>query len=329
MIYVVLISYRRPQLLQRCLVSLEYLKPLDCRICVHVNGDDQISREVVQKNNPYLSLYSNERQTLSEARNRLLEKIGEVADQTDWILFLDDDAFLPEGYGLAAQTAVSRANQSQVEIIGGPNLTPPISNFFSKLSGEWLASRFVSGRVSLRYGPAQQDIMNNDDGLILCHLWVRARVLQNTQFHKFIQGGEENLFFNELFQKGLYCYYDPKVFVFHERRKNFQDLIRQIFKYGYGRGQVIYYSKRTRLMHLVPVFFLLYSIYLVFDAVNVKNVYLAPLFFYLLILFAENIRIAIKLRNPKALSGIFAIPIVHWTYALGLLLGLRKHKGKQ
>jgi len=329
MIYVVLISYHRPQLLRRCIVSLEHLKPLDYRICVHVNGNDRLSSEIVQNFDPYLSLFSPERHTLSEARNHLLEKIKRDVDQADWILFLDDDAFLPQSYGLGAKNILTEAEMNKVDMIGGPNLAPPDSTFFSKLSSEWLASRFVSGWVSLRYKQGYKKIMDNDDGLILCHLWVKASALQNTQFHKFIQGGEENLFFEEFFQKGLRCYYDPNVFVFHERRENFQDFIRQIFKYGYGRGQVIYYSKRTRLMHLVPVFFLLYSGYIVFEAVSVKSIYLVPLFFYFLFLLFENIRITIKLKNPKALFGFLAIPIVHWTYALGLLLGLKKHKGKQ
>jgi glycosyltransferase involved in cell wall biosynthesis len=328
---VVIISYHRENLLRRCLESLNALDPFVFKIFVLVNGPDSSSQEMLKEfftSHPQTLGWqemSPSRVSLSEARNILLEKVLQQ-DFGDWILFLDDDTFLPSGYGKKGYLAVQTADQAKVQLIGGPNLTPPDADRFSFLSGAWLGSFFVSGGVAYRYRLSNDRFVKNDNALILCHMWITKLTARQNLFHRNIQGGEENLFLQNYFAEHETALLAGNLAVYHERRPGFFHFLRQITKYGVGRGQVIRIGRRPRLIHLVPLLFFLslasmLALHQIFAAVSILTV-------YLICCLSETLRISIQLKALSGLVTIIAVPLVHFAYAWGIIVGILAKRGQ-
>lgn len=326
MIHVIVITFQRAQHLDRCLESLRHLKAVPFQTHVLINGNDQEAFAVSKKYQIETLKCLQDRKSLSFARNDLINEIKSIDWNQDWFLFLDDDAYLPEGYGQELQKTLQKNEIQKVGIIGGPNLTSPEGNAFALISGEWLSHRFVAGNVERRYRKQEVSyIMKNDDGLILCHMLIRADLFKKDQFLNHIRGGEENLFLENYFQQGGLAYYDGQLSVYHERRANFWDFYKQIWKYGEGRGQVIFYAKKARIMHLIPVIFLLYTLIILLNS-NIEPYWYLPGFAYLIMNLFVSISILLKAKRVYALHSFWAIPLLHWIYAIGLIRGLLFHK---
>lgn len=324
-VHVLIISYARPHFLHQCLLSLKNLSPLDFQVHLLLNGKDEASSQIakmISERMPYkMQIFESPKKSLAAARNFLLNEVKDSLLADDWILFLDDDVFLPAGYGGKAIESLGDAREKQADLVGGPNLTPVEASFQEKISGEWLASFFASGPMSLRYRipNSERKVMKTDYGLILCHLWVSAGSLKKHLFLNRIQGGEENLFFEKFFKNSGKALYDGELFLFHHRRRNFKCFFQQIYKYGYGRGQVFKYSHRVQLIYLLPVLFFLFLL------VCLGAGYLFPfsvtLVIYLGLLLLETMRIMIKTSQIQSFVSVLAIPVMHMTYSVGLLAG--------
>jgi O-antigen/teichoic acid export membrane protein len=161
------------------------------------------------------------------------------------VVFLDDDVSIPEGFLDAAREALS---DPSVGVAGGPNLTPPGSSDFERLSGEVLAAAVATGPVRHRYrtwrpGPA------SERSLTLCNLVVRRELLDPPPpFDPHLKCAEENELLLRLGRRGVTMVYVPELAVYHERRRALSSYGRQMIKYGFGRGQLLaraFYAKQT------------------------------------------------------------------------------------
>ena len=74
--------------------------------------------------------------------------LGVRSSKGEIIAFIDDDAY-PETHWL--EKTLHHFADSEIGAVGGPNMTPPESNFFQHLSGDVLASPLVSGPFNYRY----------------------------------------------------------------------------------------------------------------------------------------------------------------------------------
>lgn len=119
--------------------------------------------------------------------------------------------------------------------------------------------------------------------------------------------------------------YSPDLFVWHERRDNIKAYARQIFKYGFGRGQVFRQAPNlTRWIYLVPSSCIVYSFFVI---TSHRETWLGfPLLVYLTICFAIAGRgfMRKQMTLKSAMVGVGLFPITHLSYGFGLLLGLVK-----
>ena len=242
-------------------------------------------------------------------RNALVHHV-----RTPIVVFLDDDVSIPPGFLAAARKALS---DPAIGVAGGPNLTPPGSPEFERLSGDVLASAVATGPVRHRYrtwrpGPA------SERSLTLCNLVVRRALLDPPPpFDPHLKCAEENELLLRLSRDGVQMAYVPQLAVYHERRGALPSYGRQMVKYGFGRGQLLaraFYAKQTT--YALP---LLAICILAAGLALAPPIGLAALALYGLVVLGAGFAIG-RFRNGVLAAAL--VGVTHIGYTSGMVAGL-------
>ncbi len=246
-----MVTYRRPHLLARALESIEraarFAPALKISTYVLVNGKDQESTAVLSRSSASPFAFStSERVSPAHARNLLLRSVCE-----DWVLFLDDDAYLPED-GFSRFLEI-RDRWPLASAIGGPNLTPPTAPPLEQAMGRALASRWATWFSVSRYRQQGSERVCGEESLMLCNLFVRRADLDVDPFPAHFVCAEENWLLQTLAREGKLMVHAPSLSAFHDRRAGWWAQASQVFRYGFGRGQNLRLRpETTRVAHLIP-----------------------------------------------------------------------------
>lgn len=309
--------------LKRCIESLieaaRRAELSDFSVLVGVNGEDADTCEVLkllsaaqQKPSARIRYVQLSEDTPAGARNPLIERA-----RGQWILFIDDDAFVDADFFLRFQASLELFPTASV--IGGPNLTPPDAGSFAQATGSVLACRFATFASSARYRPVGQARACNESSLILCNLFVRKSALGELRFPRQLLCAEENWLLARLKRGGSGLVYDPALWVWHERRSTLGLLLRQLFKYGTGRGQQIRLMPRTlTFAQILPVLCLLYSPWMI---LSIARGGLFPWGIPLVAYAALCLHFGLRCGTRPLLKSLL-FPAIHICYGLGVLAGL-------
>ena len=170
------------------------------------------------------------------------------------VAFLDDDAFPTENW---LQTAVPHFSDDAIAGVGGPAATPPEENYTAKLSGRVFANYLVSGEYCYRYQPrAQREV----EDYPTCNLLVRTAVLRDIGgFRTDFWPGEDTYLCLEIVERSRKIMYDPRVYVYHHRRKLLLPHLRQVARYALHRGWFARKFPRTsrKISYMIPSLFVI------------------------------------------------------------------------
>lgn len=317
-----IVENNRASKLKRLLESIvRFARPEAVEILVLINGNGRGSESLLKE---LTLLYGNIRFFKSlnlnrgEARNTLIKlSSGKI------LYFLDDDVLVDKD----VFTLISKKlrENSDISIIGGPNLNMPGSSLFQECQGFALASFFGTLWISQRYKKSGQDRIVDESGLILCNLAVKKEIFDQTnmRFPENFISAEENLLLTRLSRLGYKAMYVPELEVFHERRVTWRDFFRQILTYGKGRAQIFKtFPDYINLVHFLPVIFLFSLI----SAFFIKSyIYWSALMIYPLLDFISSLKIACPRKDPRIFFILLTIfPAIHFAYAIGLLTELLK-----
>lgn len=254
----VIVTFNRPDWLIRCLLSvIQAAKaaentPIELSIVVGINGKDPETQAALKELLPKLDRSGSikveqfsEEHTPGKARNLLIENAQSVQNvKTDWIYFIDDDAFVDshvfETFYRVAQ------EHPQAGVIGGPNLTPSGSPYFQRNLGAALTSRFATFKTVDRYLAYGQSRHCGEEALILCNLFIKQAVLSPHPFPTDLICGEENHLLRALTRQGIEMIHSPDLAVSHERRGSLSKLVKQVTLYGISRGQSMVHDSTAR-----------------------------------------------------------------------------------
>lgn len=337
---IILATHGRARWLDRCVRSLfasAALEPgLELELIVGVNGRDPESESVLgelKAVHPVVHWQELEPVSPAAARNKLLRSAS-----GDWVQFIDDDAYVePSFYGEFLRAVGSFADAS---VIGGPNLTPPGSTLFQAATGLALSSRFATFLSRPRYRPDGRARSCTEEELILCNLFVRSTALQSLGAEPFPESfvcNEENWLLQTLSARGYRLVYVPAFQVWHERRPTALTLIRQVFKYGCGRGQNILHRPRTiRPAHVIPSLCVLYALIAPLavaarpPAPDSLQAWAWPFVAYFVLCGAFALHRIFRTGAPLRLFAFTAVvfPMIHLFYGLGVLHGLWRANDK-
>lgn len=317
----VLIISRRYESTRKCVESV--LAFSNCRVLVVVNGVNALTEYYLSSAelaNPSLRHISFEQKLeKSRARNAALDVAsGEI------LYFIDDDAYAAEDQaGLASKIF---EEHPEVSFIGGPNLTPPSSEFFQRIAGYVLSSPFAALNMRLRFARVGGEAPCDDSALTLCNLAFRRKVFEEDgiYFDHRLYYNEENLFLQLYKAKGRKMLYCPSLAVYHERRRSFLSFAEQVFRSGEGRAMMtLIMPESVSAVYLMPFIFTAYTISVPFNG----TLYRLPLLVYIIISVMNAFAVVHEEREKlKAFSVMLFMPFAaHISYGLGFALGLVRY----
>jgi GT2 family glycosyltransferase len=304
-------------------LCIESLKGHGIDVFVVVNGSDEPAIRYLRETSvsfPGLAFETIEKKVAkSRARN-----LGFAHMKSDIVYCIDDDAFVA-GDTIAVLRRMVVENP-QVAAIGGPNLTPPQSTYFQRISGYIFSTAFTAWKMRSRYAPAAGNTACDDTMLALCNMALRKSVLEKEGifFDERLHYNEENHLLSRLKSKGYRLLYCPGLVVYHERRNTVWSFARQIYGSGKGRGQMTLLMPSTfRPFHAMPTLFIVWCI-LAACAGKSQPFIAVPLWVYLLAGLFFSMETVIK-RHENLLSVIVLLAlsmVAHVSYGIGFLRGI-------
>jgi hypothetical protein len=122
-------------------------------------------------------------------------------------------------------------------------------------------------------------------------------------------------------------HYDPHMVVYHERRRTPSGFIRQMMKYGRGRGQLMRRAPRTvRFGYLAPVALILYLALLPLLTIWSRMAALTVLL-YAVVLAVSAARVAVNRRRVELVPLAAALTVVvHVCYGIGVVWGVLERR---
>ena len=248
------------------------------------------------------------------------------AAQGEWIYFLDDDA-LPDTGNLSR--AARFFAQSEVAMLGGPNMCPPeapaMEQVFAAVLGSWLAF----GPSRARYVPVGTARDAGEKELILCNLLARrADLLELGGFNEALYPNEENALMDELQKRGRRLVYDPQIFVQRRPRRTLKAFLKMLRTYGRGRAEQFRVNPTWgSLLNFVPPLFCIDLLVLGVSGLLSLPPLLrwglwGPLGFYLCAVIGQTMA---SLRTTGVGRALLALPLLvasHIFYGVGFWLGL-------
>ena len=327
--------YNRPDEVDELLESLSNQTQKDFEVIIVEDGSVKPCKDVCDKYANILALHYYAKGNSGPGQSR---NYGAVRAQGDYLIILDSDVVLPEGYMEAVDRSVA---SSGAAAFGGPDAAHPSFTPIQKAISYSMTSFFTTGGI--RGGKAKLDKFYPRS----FNMGIRKDVyLQLGGFSK-MRFGEDIDFSYRIVEAGYKTALLPDAWVWHKRRTDFRKFFRQVFNSGIAR---INLEKRhpgtMKLVHMLPMVFtvgvlllsLIALVALVFALIGllsaskpgcnmglvvtyiglvVAALALSPLLLYALIIFVDS-----SFKNHSIRVGLLSVPAAFvqlMGYGLGFL----------
>ena len=214
-------------------------------------------------------------------------------------------------------------NKYDVDIVGGPQLTPKDDKFFAKLSGAAIESRFGTYKMSNRYKRGNLNLDADEFSLTSANCFVKKYVFKKIKgFDARLWPGEDPEFFSRAKKEGFKIAYSPDLIIYHRRRPDLLSFFKQFYKYGNTRLKKEKINKTiVNPVMLIPSIFAIYVIFLPLLSIF-SDLFLSPIKLYFFIVLVLSIFISLK----KNILYFPFLPIIffliHFSYGLGMIVSL-------
>ncbi len=256
----------------------------------------------------------------SDNRNRAIKKA-----RGKYLVFLDDDAIIDGNYLKNAERFLEK--HQEIDIVGGPQLTPPSDKYFAKTSGYVMSSFFGAYVMSSRYTKRNENLNADEYSLTSANCIVKREVFKKIKpFDSRLFPGEDPELYARAKKAGFRLAYSPSLIIHHRRRPTFFQYLKQFFKYGFVRMKKERIN-RTPLLKINPVFFMpsafvLYLVTLPFW-LYLHSYFIIPLLLYTAITLVFSIYESIKNRDILAFPLLpFLYLSMHVSYGIGIIYSI-------
>ncbi|MBO4891750.1 MAG: glycosyltransferase [Prevotella sp.] len=234
--------YNRPDEVDELLESLSNQTLKDFEVIVVEDGSVKPCKDVCDKYADILALhyYAKENSGPGQSRNYGAERAN-----GEWLIVLDSDVVLPEGY-LAA------VDKHTAVCFGGPDAAHPSFTPVQKAISYSMTSFFTTGGI--RGGKAKLDKFYPRS----YNMGIRRDVYLALGGFTKMRFGEDIDFSYRIVEAGYRPRLFPEAWVWHKRRTDFRKFFRQVYNSGIARINLMKRHPGTlKLVHLLPTVFTL------------------------------------------------------------------------
>ena len=241
--------FNRPDEVDELLESLCSQTLKDFEVVIVEDGSQKPCKDVCDKYAGILDLhyYNKENSGPGQSRNYGVERA-----QGEYVIILDSDVVLPNGYLAAVNSQLSIVNSQFSIAFGGPDASHPSFTPVQKAISYSMTSFFTTGGI--RGGKAKLDKFYPRS----FNMGIRRDVYQKLGGFSKMRFGEDIDFSYRIVEAGYQPQLFPDAWVWHKRRTDFRKFFRQVYNSGIAR---INLEKRhpgtLKLVHLLPTVFTL------------------------------------------------------------------------
>ena len=282
--------YNRPDEVDELLQSLTRQTFRDFEVVVVEDGSSVPCEQVVEKYNSKLDIhyYNKPNSGPGQTRNYAAERC-----KGEFLLILDSDCILPEGYLEAVETELQR---EPADAFGGPDRAHESFSDVQKAINYAMTSFFTTGGI--RGGKKKMDKFYPRS----FNMGVKADVYRSLGGFSRMRFGEDIDFSIRIFKGGYRCRLFPGAWVWHKRRTDLKKFFKQVHNSGIARIDLFKkYPESLKLVHLLPAVFTL----------GVVAVLLASLVcawsLLLLVLFVLLIFLDSSVQNKSIKIGVLSV----------------------
>ncbi len=284
--------YNRPDEVDELLESLTKQTLKDFEVIIVEDGSIKTCKDVCEKYANILDLhyYAKENSGPGQSRN-----YGAERSNGEWLIILDSDVVLPEGYLEAVEKSL--ASSTSIAAWGGPDAAHPSFTPVQKAISYSMTSFFTTGGI--RGGKAKLDKFYPRS----FNMGIRRDVYLKLEGFTKMRFGEDIDFSYRIVEAGYMPRLFPEAWVWHKRRTDFRKFFRQVYNSGIAR---ISLEKRhpgtMKLVHLLPTVFTLGVIGLLLITF-IFTYACVPIILYSAIIFIDS-----SIKNKSLWVGLLSIP---------------------
>jgi len=273
----------------------------------------------------------------SAQRNKCVDRA-----KGDYVVFLDDDAVIEKDYLIEIDKFLD--NHPEVDVVGGPQLSPKDEEGFGKISGYALSSKFGAWKLSNRYSANEESLDVDETALTSANLVCKKEVFEKVRFDENLFPGEDPKFIADSKLAGLKVAYTPTFILYHKRRPTFKAFVKQMFNYGKTRPKKESFFETLKIpFFFIPSLFVIYLVLLIASIINnpgitgnvagitsgsltLESLLFVPLFAYIILVIFFTFYDSIKNNDLGSADLLFFMyPTIHISYGVGMIYGyLRK-----
>ena len=258
---VIIPVYNRPDECDELLESLCRQTEQDFEVVVVEDGSQIPCEEVVSKYADRLKVryYTKPNSGPGQTRNYGVERA-----EGEYVLILDSDVVLPEGYmaavsaELAATAGETGSNGMPCEAFGGPDRAHESFTDVQKAINYGMTSFFTTGGIRGGSTPQSGGVRGALDKFFprSFNMGIRRDVYTQLGGFSKMRFGEDVDFSYRLVESGAKCRLFPSAWVYHKRRANFRQFFKQVHNSGIARINLMKRHPGTlKLVHMLPAAF--------------------------------------------------------------------------
>jgi glycosyltransferase involved in cell wall biosynthesis len=292
--------YNRPRETEELLQSLSLQTEQGFEVIIVEDGSSESSEAVVERYRDQLdiSYYYKDNTGPGPSRNYGCEKAG-----GDYVIFLDSDCVLPEGYFRVVKQALE---QNFTDAYGGPDRAHKDFTKFQKAINFSMTSFLTTGGI--RGGNEKMEKFHPRS----FNMGFSKQVFEATGGFSTMRFGEDVDLSIRILENGFQTQLIREAFVYHKRRSSLRQFFKQVYNSGIARINLHKRHPGTmKLVHTAPAVFTLGVLFVLLLAPLVSVYFIAPVLVHMLLLF-----LSASIKNRSLTIGLLAV-VTSYTQLFG------------
>ena len=287
---VIIPVYNRPDEADELLQSLTRQSFKDFEVIIVEDGSSVPCKDVAERYQNILDIryYAKPNSGPGQTRN-----YGAERSQGEYLIILDSDCILPEGYFAAVEEELQKA---PTDAFGGPDRAHVSFTDIQKAINYSMTSFFTTGGI--RGGKKKMDKFYPRS----FNMGVRRTVYETLGGFSKMRFGEDIDFSIRIFKGGYTCRLFPDAWVYHKRRTDLKKFFKQVHNSGIARINLYKkYPESLKTVHLLPAAFTL-GVAVLLAGAPFCLYSLLPIALYALLVCTDS-----TLRNKSLRIGVYSI----------------------